>query len=104
MRGTTNKQVRRVAKGVAVLATAALGLGVVTGVAVAAPAADPCAYFVRGIEAYYNHCTSDGSHIEIRLNMVGEFDKNRCVGPGTTHLGGAHLIRGARYTGKLCPR
>ncbi|MFJ7216567.1 DUF6355 family natural product biosynthesis protein [Amycolatopsis sp. NPDC098790] len=101
MRRGTEKQFRR---GPAILAVAAFAACVTTGTAGAAPASQvaTCGYYVDGVEAYYNHCTSDGSHIVIREDRVGEFDKNVCVGPGVTHLGTAVIVRYARYIGQLC--
>ena len=86
--------------------TAMLGVAAAAAALLATPAAATttadCGYFIRGIEAYYGHCTSDGSHIQIRMDLVGEPDRNRCVGPGETHLGPALIYRGAYYTGRLC--
>jgi uncharacterized protein DUF6355 len=98
------KQVKRTTKIAAILAVTALGGCLLAGEAVASTAttAARCGYYVEGIEAYYNHCTSDGSHIVIREDRVGEFDKNVCVGPGVTHLGTAVIVRYARYIGQLC--
>ncbi|MDT8910041.1 DUF6355 family natural product biosynthesis protein [Amycolatopsis sp. PS_44_ISF1] len=103
MRQTMVHRCTRAATGAAVLATAALISSAVSGEATASPrVAHPCGYSIDGIEAYYNHCTSDGSHILIREDRVGELDKNVCVGPGSTHLGPALIVRYARYIGKLC--
>jgi hypothetical protein len=96
---------RRVTTTLAALVT----LGVVA-TAAAAPASAatpsssgwPCGYFEDGSSAWYNHCTDDGSAIQIRVNYVAGPDKNRCVGPKVTRLGFAYQIRDAWYTGKLC--
>ncbi|MGW0561577.1 DUF6355 family natural product biosynthesis protein [Streptomyces sp. NPDC003016] len=64
--------------------------------------AKPCGYSESGGFAWYNHCTTDGSRIQIRLDAVGGIDTNRCVGPGETRLGWAFEYRNAWYTGRLC--
>lgn len=53
--------------------------------------------------AFYNHCTSDGSHIWIRVERFWPYsDYDQCVGPGTTGLGPAPPIYSAWYKGALC--
>ncbi|MFD7027326.1 DUF6355 family natural product biosynthesis protein [Streptomyces sp. NPDC059917] len=90
------------------LALTALLLGVTAPVATAAPAAprasavDPCGYFTKNFLAFYNHCTSDGSHIQIKIDRINEWDTKHCVRPGVTQLGTTSQIRNAWYTGKLC--
>lgn len=64
--------------------------------------AKPCGYSESGAFAWYNHCTTDGSRIQIRLDAVAGFDTNRCVDPGETRLGWAFEYRNAWYTGRLC--
>ncbi|MGW1867607.1 DUF6355 family natural product biosynthesis protein [Streptomyces mauvecolor] len=89
---------RRIASTLASLAL----LGGAT-VATTAPAhAAACGYFVSYGNSYYNHCTHDGSIIDIHIDVVLGWDKNRCVSPGVTYLGPATKIRNAWYTGKLC--
>ncbi|GGT36435.1 hypothetical protein GCM10010271_45490 [Streptomyces kurssanovii] len=65
-------------------------------------AAKPCGYSESGGFAWYNHCTTDGSRIQIRVDVVGGWDANRCVYPGETRLGWAFEYRNAWYTGRLC--
>ncbi|WP_138899833.1 DUF6355 family natural product biosynthesis protein [Streptomyces albidochromogenes] len=90
------------------LALAALLLGVTAPAATAAPAVaavpapDPCGYFTRGHLAFYNHCTNDGSRIQIKIDRINVWDTKHCVDPGTTQLGTTAQIRNAWYTGKLC--
>lgn len=74
----------------------------VAGAATAGALATPCGYSESGGYAWYNHCTSDGSHIVIRLDVVLGLDGNRCVGPGVTLIGFAADYRNAYYTGQLC--
>ncbi|WTW99443.1 DUF6355 family natural product biosynthesis protein [Streptomycetaceae bacterium NBC_01309] len=82
-----------------VLATA----GTVTASATAAPALrNPCGFYETSSDAYYNHCTSDGSRIVIGVRVALAPDYERCVAPGRTWLGSADKIQGAHYTGRLC--
>ncbi|WP_256106653.1 DUF6355 family natural product biosynthesis protein [Streptomyces sp. ODS05-4] len=88
--------------------TTLLAVTAASGVAGAAPdtgqvLAKPCGYSESGGRAWYNHCTSDGSRIQIRLDAVAGLDTNRCVDPGETVLGWAFEYRNAYYTGRLCP-
>ncbi|MFE5394486.1 DUF6355 family natural product biosynthesis protein [Streptomyces sp. NPDC056568] len=86
------------------LATAALALASLGAVAVtAAPAAaDPCGFDETGSDAFYRHCTSDGSHVVIKVEVAHAADYERCVGPGRTWLGAAGKIQGAHYAGRTC--
>lgn len=70
----------------------------------AAAAPKPCGYFTEGHLAFYNHCTNDGSRIQIKIDRINEWDSKHCVGPGVTQLGTTLQIRNAWYTGKLCSR
>ena len=54
------------------------------------------------IDAFYNHCTSDGSRVVIKVEVARAPDYEWCVGPGRTWLGSAARIQGAHYTGRLC--
>jgi uncharacterized protein DUF6355 len=65
-----------------VLGAVTLILGLSTAAAPSA-AADPCGFYETSSDAYYNHCTSDGS-------------------PGITWLGSAGEIDGAAYVGRTC--
>ncbi|MEU6392336.1 DUF6355 family natural product biosynthesis protein [Streptomyces sp. NPDC046939] len=68
----------------------------------AAPAAaDPCGFYKTHSDAYYNHCTSDGSHIVIEVDDWGP-NSEMCVGPGVTWIGSASDVDGAWYTGRTC--
>ncbi|MGG8409352.1 DUF6355 family natural product biosynthesis protein [Streptomyces sp. 12297] len=74
------------------------GLGTVT----ASPAvADPCGFYKTHSDAYYNHCTSDGSRVVIEVEVFGP-NYEKCVGPGLTWLGSASRIDGAWYVGRTC--
>jgi hypothetical protein len=85
----------------AVVGTFALALGLVTAVAPSA-AANPCGFFETGSDAYYNHCTSDGSRVVIKVEVAFAPDYERCVAPGQTWLGSARKIQGAHYVGRTC--
>lgn len=66
-----------------------------------AAAMNPCGFYETGSDARYNHCTSDGSHIVIEVEVFGP-NYERCVGPGDTWLGSAGKIDGAFYVGRTC--
>jgi hypothetical protein len=73
------------------------------GTASATPAAaDPCGFCRTSSDAYYNHCTSDGSRVVIEVEVAMASDYKRCVGPGTTWLGSASKIQGAYHVGRTC--
>lgn len=87
------------ALGSAALAVTSLGAVTVT----ASPAAaDPCGFYETASDAYYNHCTSDGSHVVIQVRVALAPDYETCVGPGRTWLGSAGRIQGAHYVGRTC--
>jgi hypothetical protein len=74
-----------------------------TASAVVGPAADPCGYWEGGPSAFYTHCTSDGSHIIVRVERErGLSGYDQCVYPGRNYLGHASIIKFAWYTGRLC--
>ncbi|MEU8135094.1 DUF6355 family natural product biosynthesis protein [Streptodolium elevatio] len=74
-----------------------------TATATAAPVLrNPCGFYETSSDAYYNHCTSDGSRIVITVRVALAPDYERCVAPGRTWLGPADKIQGAHYTGRLC--
>ncbi|WP_052865488.1 DUF6355 family natural product biosynthesis protein [Streptomyces niger] len=79
---------------------AALVLGMTVSTAPGA-AADPCGFYETGSDAYYNHCTDDGSHVVIEVEVWGP-NYERCVVPGVTWLGSADEIDGAHYVGRTC--
>ncbi|MDX2544958.1 DUF6355 family natural product biosynthesis protein [Streptomyces sp. WI04-05B] len=79
--------------------TSALVLAVATPAATAA--ANPCGYYATSSDAYYNHCTSDGSHIVIEVEVWGP-NYEKCVLPGVTWLGSSSRIDGAWYVGRTC--
>ncbi|NUO45965.1 MAG: hypothetical protein HOV82_28485 [Streptomyces sp.] len=85
------------------LGSAALVLASVGAITASAgpAAADPCGFYETGSDAYYNHCTSDGSRIVIEIDDWGP-NSERCVGPGVTWIGAASGIDGAWYTGRTC--
>lgn len=85
----------------AVLGAVALILGLSTAAAPSA-AADPCGFYKTSSDAYYHHCTNDGSRVVIKVDVVHAPDHERCVAPGKTWLGPAKKIRGARYAGRTC--
>ncbi|WP_217207059.1 DUF6355 family natural product biosynthesis protein [Streptomyces sp. AC550_RSS872] len=76
-------------------------LGAVTAQASPA-AADPCGFYETSSDAYYNHCTSDGSRVVIHVRVALAPDYERCVGPGRTWLGPAEKIQGAHYVNRTC--
>jgi hypothetical protein len=76
-------------------------MGAVTTTATPA-AADPCGFYETGSDAFYNHCTSDGSHVVIKVEVALAPDYERCVGPGKSWLGSASKITGAHYVGRTC--
>ncbi|MET7359655.1 DUF6355 family natural product biosynthesis protein [Streptomyces sp. NPDC005562] len=85
---------------------AALTLGLpAAGTASAhAPAAalNPCGFYETASDAYYNHCTSDGSRVVIKVRVAWGPDYERCVAPGRSWLGSAKKIQGAHYIGRTC--
>ncbi|GAA3842987.1 DUF6355 family natural product biosynthesis protein [Streptomyces phyllanthi] len=86
---------------------AAVGLALGTSTAAASASAahtalpNPCGFFETSSDAYYNHCTTDGSRIVIEIDDWGP-NTLQCVGPGTTWIGAAGDIDGAWYTGRTC--
>ncbi|MEV0317688.1 DUF6355 family natural product biosynthesis protein [Streptomyces sp. NPDC050658] len=89
----------------ALVGAAALTVGVPAAASAAAPAPtavmDPCGFYETGSDAYYNHCTSDGSRIVIEIDDWGP-NSEQCVGPGVTWIGSASAVDGAWYTGRTC--
>lgn len=84
-------------------ATLLLGLSA-TASAAPSPAGslmNPCGFFETSSDAYYNHCTSDGSRIVIEIDDWGP-NSTMCVGPGVTWIGEAGDIDGAWYVGRTC--
>ncbi|GAA4804731.1 DUF6355 family natural product biosynthesis protein [Streptomyces ziwulingensis] len=77
-------------------------LGTVAVTATPAGAAAPCGFYKTGSDAYYRHCTSDGSRVVIKVRVAKASDYERCVAPGTTWLGAAGKIQGAHYAGRTC--
>ncbi|MFE9023794.1 DUF6355 family natural product biosynthesis protein [Streptomyces sp. NPDC007808] len=65
-------------------------------------AADPCGFYETSSDAWYNHCTSDGSRVIIQVRVALAPDYERCVAPGKTWLGSADKIQGAHYVGRTC--
>ncbi|MFF0746379.1 DUF6355 family natural product biosynthesis protein [Streptomyces sp. NPDC004111] len=64
---------------------------------------DPCGWFANP-GAYYNHCGTGNVVIYVdRWNIGGISDYEKCVGPGTTYLGGGWPdFQGAWYVGRSC--
>ncbi|MEV5975815.1 DUF6355 family natural product biosynthesis protein [Streptomyces sp. NPDC052114] len=87
----------------ALIGALALGLGMsMASSASAEPSVkDPCGFFETGSDAYYNHCTSDGSKILIEIDDWGP-NTIQCVGPGVTWIGEAGDVDGAWYIGRTC--
>ncbi|WP_280885105.1 DUF6355 family natural product biosynthesis protein [Streptomyces sp. LBL] len=92
---------RMVTSALGSLALVFASMGAVTTAASPA-AADPCGFFETGSDAYYNHCTSDGSRVVIKVEVRLARDYERCVAPGKTWLGAASKIDGAYYVGRTC--
>ncbi|MFD9565330.1 DUF6355 family natural product biosynthesis protein [Streptomyces sp. NPDC059994] len=89
----------------ATMGVSVIGLMTFAGLtpASAAPDAKPCAYSESGGRAWYNHCTSDGSHVQIMVTLtVGGNVGPICVKPGENDLGPSWRTKGAFYNGKLC--
>ncbi|MGH4035910.1 DUF6355 family natural product biosynthesis protein [Actinomycetota bacterium Odt1-20B] len=89
----------------AAVGCAALALafpGAVVAHAAPSAAAEPCGFYETGSDAFYNHCTDDGSTVVIKVEVSWGPDYERCVGPGRSWLGSASKIQGAHYTGRLC--
>jgi hypothetical protein len=76
-------------------------MGAVTTTASPAAAA-PCGFYETGSDAFYNHCTSDGSRVVIKVEVNLQADYEQCVAPGETWLGSAGKIEGAYYLGRTC--
>ncbi|GGR94889.1 hypothetical protein GCM10010252_37020 [Streptomyces aureoverticillatus] len=81
------------------LALTSLGAATVTATPAAAA---PCGFYETSSDAYYNHCTSDGSRVVIKVRVAWGPDYERCVGPGRTWLGSDEKIQGAHYVGRTC--
>ncbi|WP_410646488.1 DUF6355 family natural product biosynthesis protein [Amycolatopsis sp. cmx-4-54] len=96
-----NKSATRLAAATAAVTFGLLGSATVANAAVAAD--KPCGYSESDGSAWYNHCTSDGSKIWIKIDVPAGLDTERCVSPGTTKLGPAWSYRGAWYD-RLCNR
>ncbi|CAM5616671.1 DUF6355 family natural product biosynthesis protein [Streptomyces fumanus] len=84
------------------LSAFALALTPLGTVAVTPATAAPCGFYETSTDAYYNHCTSDGSHVVIKVRVARAKDREQCVGPGRTWLGKADKIQGAHYVNRTC--
>jgi hypothetical protein len=75
-----------------------------TGAAVSPASARQCGYSESGGSAWYNHCTSDGSVVQVMLVYFdgGTSGAPVCMHPGETKLGPSWLYKNAYYVGKLC--
>jgi hypothetical protein len=90
----------------AAVGAVALVLAPVTAVS-AAPGAtlavmNPCGFYETSSDAFYHHCTGDGSRVVIKVEINFGPDYERCVGPGETWLGSAGRVDGAHYVGRTC--
>lgn len=85
---------------IAAVVPATSALALVLGVPATA-AANPCGYYATGSDAFYNHCTSDGSRVVIEVEVFGP-NYEKCVGPGNSWLGSSSKIDGAHYVGRTC--
>ncbi|MET7854165.1 DUF6355 family natural product biosynthesis protein [Streptomyces avermitilis] len=92
--------VRRFLSTVVAAVAVSSALALVPG-APATAAANPCGFYETGSDAYYNHCTGDGSRVVIEVEVWGP-NYERCVGPGVSWLGSASKIDGAHYVGRTC--
>ncbi|SEP94828.1 hypothetical protein SAMN04487983_1002250 [Streptomyces sp. yr375] len=93
---------RTVLSTLAAVALVLTSLGAVTAATAGPAAADPCGFYETGSDAYYNHCTSDGSRVVIKVGVALAPDYERCVAPGRTWLGSAGRIQSAHYAGRTC--
>ena len=98
------RQPRRMIK---LAATTLFAVMLPVSTAIAAPASElgttgKCGFYKDNVTAWYNHCTSDGSHIWVQIDYASGDDKYRCLGPGITDIGGANDINNAWYSGRLC--
>jgi hypothetical protein len=91
------------------IVVATCGLLTATGLAASALADDNsqrapkrCGYSEDDGWAFYNHCTTDGSNVLIKVDVVLGWDYHDCVEPGEHELGSSASIRNAWYTGDLC--
>jgi hypothetical protein len=92
-------------RAITIIAATALTMMAAVGVAsAAAEDAKPCGYSESEGRAWYNHCTSDGSLIVIKIDMVLQDDRWYCVGPGVSRLWSSANSRGAWYTGDGCSK
>lgn len=85
----------------AALGAMALAVGLASAASATPTALNPCGFYETGSDAFYNHCTGDGSHIVIEVEVWGP-NYERCVAPGNTWLGSADKIDGAHYVGRTC--
>ncbi|MEU9110992.1 DUF6355 family natural product biosynthesis protein [Streptomyces sp. NPDC048483] len=84
-------------------ALAAILMSATAGIVTATPAAaDPCGFYETSRDAFYHHCTGDGSRVVIKVEVALAPDYERCVAPGKTWLGSASRIQGAHYVGRTC--
>ncbi|MGK3206091.1 DUF6355 family natural product biosynthesis protein [Amycolatopsis sp. MEPSY49] len=86
-----------------IVAAALLTMATSAGIAAATELAPkPCGYSESDGHSWYNHCTSDGSLIVIKIDEVLQKDRWYCVAPGVTYLAASVNTRGAWYTGEGC--
>ncbi|MEV4333090.1 DUF6355 family natural product biosynthesis protein [Streptomyces sp. NPDC049597] len=82
--------------------TLVLGMsGVAAAASPSVAAMNPCGFYETSSDAFYNHCTGDGSRVIVEIEVWGP-NYEWCLGPGDTWLGAASRIDGAFYTGRTC--
>ncbi|MGX8905938.1 DUF6355 family natural product biosynthesis protein [Streptomyces sp. QH1-20] len=86
----------------AAVGAVALTLGLASAASATPAALNPCGFYETGSDAFYNHCTGDGSRVVIKVDVAWGPDYERCVAPGTVWLGSADKINGAHYVGRTC--
>lgn len=78
---------------VATAGAVAMGTGLA---ATPAAAAEVCGFYRTGVTAFYNHCAETGA-VWIKVDRINRPDREQCVRPGTTDIGGANEVRYAYY-------
>lgn len=86
----------------AILLASAAALVGTAAPAVPAEAQARCGFYEEGADAYYLHCTNDGSVVQIKVDTkIGSWYE--CAAPwDRRYLGPASVVDNAYYTGKLC--
>ncbi|MFE1400327.1 DUF6355 family natural product biosynthesis protein [Nocardiopsis dassonvillei] len=96
----------------ALLATASAGL-MAAGLFAASPASaetspqeapaptQVCGYYETAVTAWYNHCGNTNVWVYIDYTWP-KGDRERCLPPGRSDIGGAREVTNAWYTGRTC--